>query len=160
MPTNSPPTGYHSVTPAIVVRDAAKAIEFYKKAFGAEEISRMKGPDGGVMHAEIKIGDSLIMLGDENPQWNVKSPLSTGGPTGSLHIYVDDADKAFDKAIRAGATVHAPMEDAFWGDRYGQVLDPFGHRWGIATRVRNLTPDEQQRAGEEWMAKQGQSVEA
>jgi uncharacterized glyoxalase superfamily protein PhnB len=152
MPAKSPPPGYHSVTPAIIVRGAARAIDFYKRAFGAEEISRMKAPDGSVAHAEIRIGDSVIMLGDENPDWGTSAPETLKGVTGSLHIYVDDADAAFNRAVKAGATVSAPMEDAFWGDRYGKITDPFGHQWGIATRTRELSPEEMQKAGEEWMA--------
>jgi PhnB protein len=147
------PKGYHSVTPAIVVRNAADAIEFYKKAFGAEEVDRMAGPDGSIMHAEIRIGDSLIMLGEENEQWGTKSPLSTNGIPSSLHIYVPDADAAFDRALRAGATVRYPLEDAFWGDRYGKVTDPFGHEWGIATRVKELSKEEMKKAADEWLAK-------
>ena len=150
MPKN-PPKGYHSVTPTITVRDAAKAIDFYKEAFGAEELDRMEGPDGSVMHAEIRIGDSIIMLGDENPAWGTKSPQTLGGVHGSLHIYVDDADAAFAKAVAAGCEPRYPMEDAFWGDRYGKVADPFGHEWGLGTRVKDLTPEETRKAAEAWM---------
>jgi uncharacterized glyoxalase superfamily protein PhnB len=160
MAKKSPPAGYHSITPALVVRDAPKAIDFYKEAFGAEEIARMPGPDGKIMHAEIKIGDSIIMLGEENPQWGALSPKSTNGSPGSLHIYVDDADAVYARALRAGAQTKMPLEDAFWGDRYGKVTDPFGHEWGIATRQKDLTPEQMQKAGEEWMAKfaQGQGA--
>lgn len=158
MSSTSIPAGYHSVTPAIVVRDAAKAIDFYKRAFGAEEISRMAGPDGSIMHAEIRIGDSLVMLGEENEQWGTRSPLSLGGVHGSLHIYVADADASFNRAIQAGATMRYPLEDAFWGDRYGKVTDPFGHEWGIATRVKELSPAEMEEAGREWMAKVAQQA--
>lgn len=147
----NPPKGYHSVTPAITVRDGAKAIDFYKEAFGAEEVERMEGPDGSIMHAEIRIGDSKIMLGGENPMWEMKSPLTLGGVHGSLHIYVDDADAAFARAIAAGCEVRQPLEDAFWGDRYGKVTDPFGHQWGIATRVKDLSAEEMRKAGEAWM---------
>jgi PhnB protein len=150
MPTN-PPKGYHSVTPGITVRDAAKAIDFYKEAFGAEELDRMEGPDGTIMHAEIRIGDSIIMLGEENPTWGTKSPQTLGGVHGTLHIYVDDADAAFAKAVAAGCETRFPLEDAFWGDRYGKVADPFGHEWGIATRVKELTPEETRKAAEAWM---------
>lgn len=150
------PTGYHSVTPAIVVRDAAAAIDFYTRAFGADELHRMTGPDGTIMHAEIRIGDSIIMLGEENAAWGTASPLSTNGNPGSLHLYVPDADAAFDRAVKAGATVSSPLEDAFWGDRYGKVKDPSGHEWGIAQRVREMTPEEMQRAGEEWMTQMAQ----
>ena len=154
------PAGYHSVTPAIVVRDAAAAIDFYKKAFGAEEIDRMAGPDGSIMHAEIRIGDSILMLGEENEQWGTKSPLSLNGVHGSLHIYVEDADAAFSRALEAGATVRYPLEDAFWGDRYGKVTDPFGHEWGLATRVKDMTKAEMEKAGQEWMAKAAQAMGA
>lgn len=147
------PKGYHSVTPTLIIRDAAAAIEFYKRAFGATQVSRMDGPDGKVMHAEIRIGDSIVMLGEENIEWGMKSPLSTDGLPASLHIYVEDADKAFERALEAGATSRYPLEDAFWGDRYGKVTDPFGHEWGLATRVRDLSDAEMQRAAQEWMAK-------
>jgi len=153
MSSSKLPAGYHTVTPAIVVRDANAAIDFYQRAFGADEVSRMAGPDGRIMHAEIRIGDSLIMLGEENEQWGTKSPLLTNGNHGSLHIYVENADAAFDRALKAGATVKYPLEDAFWGDRYGKVTDPFGHEWGIATRVKDLTDAEMKRAADEWMAK-------
>ncbi|GLC23859.1 VOC family protein [Roseisolibacter agri] len=161
MAASSTPTGYHSVTPSLIVRDAAKAIEFYKQAFGAEELSRMAGPGGAIMHAEIRIGDSIVMLGEENVEWGTKSPLSTDGNPGSLHLYVADADAAFQRALDAGATVRYPLEDAFWGDRYGKLTDPFGHEWGIATRQKEMTPEEMERAGAEWMAQQaaGQSAQ-
>ena len=159
MAAKSPPAGYHTVTPSIIVRGAAEAIEFYKRAFGAEEVSRMTGPDGTVMHAEIRIGDSTVMLGDENPQWGTLSPLSTNGLPGSLHLYVDDADAAFDRALRAGAKVRYPLEDAFWGDRYGKVTDPFGHEWGIATRVKELTPEEVRQGAEAWLARAAQAAQ-
>jgi uncharacterized glyoxalase superfamily protein PhnB len=145
------PAGYHSLTPAIIVRDAARAIEFYKRAFGAELIERMDGPDGKVMHAEIRVGDSVLMLGEENEEWGMRSPLSLGGSPSSLHMYVPDADAAVAKAIAAGAKERYPMEDAFWGDRYGKVTDPYGHEWGIATRVKNLSPAEMKQAAEAWM---------
>jgi PhnB protein len=147
----NPPKGYHTVTPGITVSDGAKAIEFYKEAFGAEEVDRMEGPDGSIMHAEIRIGDSTIMLGGENPMWGMKSPLTLGGVHGSLHIYVDDVDTAFARALDAGCEVAQPLEDAFWGDRYGKVTDPFGHQWGIATRVKELSKEEMRKAAEAWM---------
>ena len=156
--TTGVPAGYHAITPAIIVRDAARAIDFYKKAFGAEELVRMSGPDGTIVHAEIQIGDSRIMLGEENPQWGAISPQSTSAPTGSLHIYVPDVDAAFNRALDAGAVVHQPLADAFWGDRYGKVRDPFGHQWGLATRVKEMTPAEMDAAGREWMAQQAQAV--
>jgi PhnB protein len=160
MSSSKIPAGYHTVTPAIIVRDASAAIDFYKRAFGAEEVSRMPGPDGKIMHAEIRIGDSVVMLGEENEQWGTKSPLLTNGNPGSLHLYVDDADASFNRALEAGATVRYPLEDAFWGDRYGKVADPFGHEWGIATRVRNLSDSEMQAAADAWMAKAAQQMAA
>lgn len=137
------PEGFHTLTPYLIVRDADKAIEFYKKAFGAEEIHRMPGPDGkSVLHAELRVGDSPLMLTEENPQWNAQSPLTLNGTTQSVHIYVQDVDEAFQQAIAAGATEKAPIMDMFWGDRYGKLTDPFGHEWGIATHKQDLTPHE------------------
>jgi PhnB protein len=160
MSAKSPPAGYHTVTPSLIVRDAAQAIEFYKRAFGAEEVTRMPGPGGSIMHAEIRIGDSVVMLGEENAQWGTLSPLSTKGNPGSLHLYVDDADAAFARALAAGATTRYPLEDVFWGDRYGKVTDPFGHEWGIATHVRDVSPEEMQQAAAAWMAQQGSGAAA
>ena len=152
------PDGYHTVTPAIIVRGAKRAIEFYKRAFGAEEVTRMEGPDGSVMHAEIRIGDSVVMLGDENEQYGTRSPLSTNGTPGSLHLYVDDVDAVFARAVSEGAKVRMPIENAFWGDRYGKVTDPFGHEWGLATHIRDMTEDEVKQAAEQWMAQAGQQA--
>jgi PhnB protein len=149
--TKPTPSGYHTITPYLSVKDAAKAIEFYKRAFGAEETVRMPGPDGGVMHAEIRIGDSIIMLGDESPMGGCKSPQSLGGTTMGLHIYVKDVDAAFKKAVAAGAKVSMPLMDMFWGDRYGKLTDPFGHEWSIATHTKDLTPDEIERGAAEAM---------
>ena len=160
MAKSAAPPGYHSVTPALVVRDAAAAIDFYTRAFGAEEVDRMLGPDGSIMHAEIRIGDSVIMLGEENVQWGTRSPQSLGGVHGSLHIYVENVDASFERALEAGATLRYPLEDAFWGDRYGKVTDPFGHEWGIATRVKEMSHEEMEAAGKEWMAKAAQSTSA
>jgi uncharacterized glyoxalase superfamily protein PhnB len=136
------PQGYHTLTPYMTVREAARAIEFYKKAFGAVEKVVMKGPDGKIMHAELRIGDSLFMLADEFPEYGSMSPLSTGGSGMGLHIYVEDVDSAFDRAIGAGATIDMPVSDMFWGDRYGKLADPFGHKWSIATHKRDLSPAE------------------
>lgn len=151
------PKGYHTLTPYLTVRDAIRAIQFYKDAFGAEEIGVMKGPDGKVMHAEIRIGDSLVMLGDESPQFGALSPLSIGGSGMGLHVYVEDVDSAFDRAIKAGGTVEMPVTDMFWGDRYGKLTDPFGHKWSIATRKRNMTSEEIEEGQKEFM-KQMQSA--
>jgi PhnB protein len=136
------PDGYHTLTPYITVRDAARAIEFYKQAFGAVEKGVMKGPDGKVMHAELRIGDSLFMLADEFPQYGSLSPLSTGGSGMGLHIYVEDVDSAFDRAVKAGAKTEMPVTDMFWGDRYGKLADPFGHKWSIATHKRDMSREE------------------
>lgn len=157
------PAGYHSLTPAIIVRDAAGAIEFYQRAFGAEVVERMEGPDGKIMHAELRFGDSVLMMGEENEEWGMRSPLSLGGSASSLHMYVPDADAAVARAIKAGAKERYPMEDAFWGDRYGKVTDPYGHEWGIATRVKNLTPAEMKKAADAFMkeaAKKAQTAGA
>ena len=152
MTTHSAPAGYQSITPALVVRNAHRAIDFYKQAFGAEEVSRMPGPDGKIMHAELRIGDSVFMLGEENAAWGALSPLSTNGNPGSLHLYVPDADAAYEHALASGCEVRMPIEDAFWGDRYAKVRDPFGHEWGIATRVKDLTPEQTMQAMNDWMA--------
>lgn len=151
-PAISPiPEGYHTITPYIVVNGAAEAIEFYKRAFGAIEIDRAYSPDGKkIMNASIQIGDSRIMLNDEFPEMSCKGPLSLGGSPFNLHLYVEDADAVFNQAVAAGATVTMPIDDAFWGDRYGAVTDPFGHHWGIATRKRVMTPDDLKQLAEDW----------
>jgi len=139
------PKGYHIVTPTIVVRGAANAIEFYKKAFGAKELSRMDGPGGKILHAEIKIGDSIVMINDEFPEMGSTSPESVGGISASLMIYTKDVDGLFNQALAAGAKVTMPVADQFWGDRYGRVKDPFGHDWQLATRKENLSAKEMAR---------------
>jgi PhnB protein len=136
------PEGYRTVTPHIVVRGAAEAIEFYKNAFGAVEDARMPGPDGKLMHAQITIGDSIVMLADEFPEWGAVGPLTVGGSSVTLHLYVEDCDAAFNRAVEAGATAKMAPNDAFWGDRYGQLVDPFGHVWSVATHVKDVTLDE------------------
>jgi len=145
MTVQAVPTGYHTLTPYMTVRDAARAIEFYKQAFGAVERGAMKGPDGKVMHAELLIGDSIVMLADEQPQFGALSPQSTGGAGMGLHIYVEDVDSAFDRAVQAGAKVEMPVGDMFWGDRYGKLADPFGHKWSIATHKADLSAEEMER---------------
>ena len=148
------PEGFHTLTPHLIVQDASEAIEFYKRAFSAEEIVRMPGPDGSsVMHAELKIGDSIIMLASENPEWGTKGPQALGGTPVTLHLYVENVDTAFDQAISAGATEKMPVDDTFWGDRYGQVADPFGHTWSIATHTQDLTPEEINAGAQEFFAK-------
>lgn len=137
------PDGYGTVTPTITVHEAAKAIEFYKKAFDAQEIFRFPSPDGKtIMHAEIKIGNSIVMLNDEFPQMNCRSPQSIGGTGSSIFLYVNDADATFNKAVSAGAKPLVPLMDAFWGDRFGSIQDPFGHVWSIATHKKDMTPEE------------------
>jgi PhnB protein len=136
------PDGYHTVTPYFTVRNAAAALEFYKTAFGAVEVMRFEMPGGGVCHAEIQIGDSKLMLGDENPDFGNKSPQTLGGTPGGLCIYVEDCDAVFEKALATGATVMKPMEDQFYGDRSGTVIDPFGHAWTIATHKEDVSLDE------------------
>jgi uncharacterized glyoxalase superfamily protein PhnB len=146
------PNGYHSVTPTLTIKGASEAIEFYKKAFDAKEIHRFPGLDGkSIMHAEIRIGDSAIMLCDEMPQMGCLSPTSIGGPSGSIYLYVNDADSVFNKAISVGAKPMMPMMDGFWGDRVGALTDPFGHRWTVATRKKEMTVEEIQKAGAEFM---------
>ncbi len=152
---NPVPKGYHTVTPGLAVRDAARAIEFYKTAFGAREKMRMPGPDGRtVMHAELQIGDSHIMVGEEMPQMGHPSPQALNGTPVSLYVYVKNVDKAFEQAIRAGATPVMPVADMFWGDRSGQLKDPFGHSWGLATRKQNLSSSQMKKAAERWFASQ------
>jgi PhnB protein len=136
------PSGYHTVTASLIVRDAAAAIEFYKKALGAEERMRMATPDGRIGHAELKIGDSLIFLADEVPGMSCKSPQSLGGTANNLFLYVEDVDKSFQRAADAGVQVTMPVSDMFWGDRFGSFMDPFGHSWSMATHVEDLSPQE------------------
>ena len=150
------PDGYHVVTPYLTVRNAAQAIDFYKKAFGAEQTVRMDSPDGKVMHAEIRIGDSVIMLGDENPQMGSNSPQTLGGTTAGLVIYSENVDQAFDRAVKAGAKSLSPPADMFWGDRYGQLVDPFGHKWSLGQHIRDVSPEEMAKAQETWMKQQQQ----
>lgn len=142
------PEGMHSVTPHLVCAGAADAIGFYKQAFGAVELARMAGPDGKLMHAEIRIGNSVLMLADEFPEWGSIGPKTLKGSPVVIHLYVEDADAIYTQATAAGATVIMPLQDMFWGDRYGQVEDPFGHRWSIATHVRDVSPEEMQKAAQ------------
>jgi uncharacterized glyoxalase superfamily protein PhnB len=147
------PEGYHTLTPFLIVRNAARAIEFYKQAFGAQERGVAKGPDGKVMHAELKIGDSVIMLSDEYPEFGSLSPQSVGGSPMGLHIYIENVDAAFDRAVKAGAQVEMPVMDQFWGDRYGKLKDPFGHKWSIATHVKDMSADEMKRSMDDALSK-------
>lgn len=135
------PKGYHSITSVLTCRDAAKAIDFYKKAFGAEEVMRSTSPDGKVSHAELKIGNSLIFVNDEFPGMNLSHPTS-GAPPYGIFLYTPDVDAVFARAVAAGANVEMPLEDMFWGDRFAKITDPFGHQWSLAMRVEDLTREE------------------
>ena len=146
------PTGFHTLTPHLTVRDADKALEFYKNALGAEVLGMARMPNGKVMHASLRIGDSMLMLNEEMPEYGGLSPLSLGGTGVTIHIYTDNVDQAFDRAVSAGAQVKMPLMDQFWGDRYGMVADPFGHKWSLATHVNDMSPEEMQRAQDEAMA--------
>ena len=148
------PAGLHTVTPQLTFRESARAIEFYKQAFGAQELMRMPGPDGkGIWHAEIRIGDSVVYLSDEMPQSPVAAPSPTHKPTAIVQLYVADCYAVFQAALQAGARVTMPLADMFWGDRYGLVTDPFGQVWGIATHVKDVSPEEMAKAGREFAAK-------
>jgi len=150
------PEGFNTVNIYLVVADAGEAIDFYQKAFGAEPGFRMRGPDGeSTMHAELRIGNSTIMLTEENPQWGMQSPETLGGSPASIHLYVDDCDAIYQRALDAGCTVAAPLMDAFWGDRYGKVKDPFGHEWGIATHKEDVPPEEMERRAAQWFSQMG-----
>jgi PhnB protein len=154
MPAKPVPDGYHTLTPFLTIRDAARAIEFYQEAFGAELRGGVaKGPDGKVMHAELMFGDSIIMISDEFPAYGALSPQSVGGSSSGLHIYLDGVDAAFDRAVKAGAKVDMPVMDQFWGDRYGKLTDPFGHKWSIATHVKDLSDEEMKKAMDDAMSK-------
>lgn len=138
------PDGMHSITPYIICAGASEAIEFYKKAFNAIEVMRLPGPDGKLMHASVQIGDSQLMLAEENPQWGALGPKTLKGSPITIHLQVENADETMAQAVAAGAKITMPIADMFWGDRYGQVEDPFGHRWAIATHTRDVTPQEMQ----------------
>jgi PhnB protein len=152
MATKPIPEGYSTVSPYLAVDGAAEAIEYYKKAFGAEETVRMNAPDGKIGHAELKIGDSHVMLSDPFPQASTTPPKELGGTSASIFMYVEDVDAVVQKAVDAGATVTMEVEDQFWGDRFGTITDPFGHLWSIATHVEDLTPEEIEERGKAAMA--------
>ena len=158
MAVQTTPLGYHSVTPYLIVDNATKALEFYQKALNATELYRLPLlGDKGVQkigHAEIKIGDSQVMLSDESPEMNARSPKSLGGTPASLMIYVDDVDKAFDQAVTAGAKAERPVENQFWGDRTGTIIDPFGHKWTLGTHIEDVPQEQLQKRMEEWSKKQ------
>jgi uncharacterized glyoxalase superfamily protein PhnB len=142
-PASKPiPDGMHSLTPHLVCSGAAKAIDFYTRAFGAVEEMRLPGPDGKLIHAMVRIGDSPLMLIDEMPDWGALGPKSLKGSPVTIHLQVEDVDATVARAVAAGATLTMPVEDAFWGDRYGQLEDPFGHRWSVATHLRDMSEEE------------------
>ena len=136
----------HSVTPHLVCAGAADAIEYYKKAFGAEEVARLPGPQGKIMHAMLRIGDSAVMLADEMPDWGSVGPKALKGSPVTIHLYVQNADEFVARAAKAGAKVTMPVEEQFWGDRYGKLEDPFGHHWSVGTHVRDVSREEMQKA--------------
>lgn len=147
------PDGFHNVTPSLVVQDASRAIDFYKAAFGAEAKHVHRTPGGRVMHAELHIGDSIVMLSDEFPGGTCKAPASGGSTSATIHLYLENADETFNRSVSAGAAAIMPMMDAFWGDRYGQIRDPFGHVWSIAVHKEDISDKEVEKRGKEFMAK-------
>ncbi len=151
MAAKTTPAGYHTLTSYLTVRNGNDAIEFYKKAFGAELTLKLTMPDGSLAHAEMKVGDSHFMIGDENPDWGNKSPLTLGGSPTGLMIYSDDCDAMFAQALAAGATVERPVMDQFYGDRSGTVVDPSGHKWTLGTHVEDVPNADMQRRMDEWM---------
>lgn len=150
------PQGFRTVTPYLTVNDAARALDFYKRAFGAQEVMRMDGPDGKIGHAEIKIGDSMIMIADEMTGNNNRSPRSLGGTTGGIFLYVENADTTFNQAVSAGAEVEAPLADMFWGDRYGRLKDPFGYSWSVGTHKEDVAPAEMAKRMKDAAVQKGQ----
>jgi PhnB protein len=140
------PDGMHSITPHLVCAGAADAIAFYKKAFNAVEKARIPGPDGKLIHGSVQIGDSVVMLVDESPEWGMLGPKALKGSPVTIHLYVENADATVAQAVAAGAKVTMPLADMFWGDRYGVLEDPFGHHWSVATHIRDATPEEMQQA--------------
>jgi PhnB protein len=154
------PDNFHTATPSLVVRNAAKAIDFYKKAFGAEELMRMPSPDGKIMHAEIKIGDSIIFLSDEIPNMGGKAPESVGAYTGGIYLYVPDVDEVFQRAVDAGGKPTGSVNDMFWGDRVGHFVDPFGHAWTVSTHVADLTEVEMEKGAQDFYAQMAQKKTA
>jgi len=143
------PEGMHTVTPHLICAGAADAIEFYKKAFGAVELTRMPGPDGKIMHASIRIGDSVVMLNEEMPEWGSFGPKHLKGSPVTIHLYVENVDAVFEQAVRTGAKITMPIDDMFWGDRYGKLEDPFGHQWSVGTHMRDPSLEEMQKAMEQ-----------
>jgi PhnB protein len=147
------PKGYHSITPYLVVKDARKAIDYYRQAFGAQEIARMDGPEGKIAHAELRIGDSMLMLADEMPGSGNRAPSSLGGSPVGIMLYVDNVDNVYRQATAAGAKADQQPADMFWGDRYGKLTDPFGHSWSLATHIEEVAPEEMKKRMKEAMSK-------
>jgi PhnB protein len=153
MATKAIPDGYHSITPYLIVKGAAAAIDFYKRALGATELMRMPTPDGRIGHAELRIGNSPIMLADEHPEMGHRGPHSLGGAAVSLVVYVEQVDEVFKRAVASGAKELQPIKDQFYGDRSGTLQDPFGHTWTVATHIEDVPPDELRRRAEKFMQK-------
>lgn len=160
MPVKAIPEGFHTATPYLVVKDAAKAIDYYKKVLGAQEIMRMPMPDGTIGHAEIRIGDSVIMLGEESERNVSKSPQTLGGTSGGVMLYLENVDATFKQAVDAGSKTVMPPMDMFWGDRYGQFIDPFGQVWSVATHKEDVTPAEMDRRAQAFYAQMAQKKTA
>lgn len=160
MPVSKIPPGFHTVTPSLIVRNGAQAIDFYKKALGAEEIMRMEGPDGKIGHAEIKIGDSIVFITDESQAMGTKSPQTLGGTASNLYLYIEDVDSAFKRAVDAGGKATMPVTDMFWGDRFGQFVDPYGHTWGLSTHVEDVSEEETERRAADFYAQMAQRKSA
>lgn len=156
-PVRAIPEGYHSISPSLTCKDAARAIEFYKSVFGATEIMRMPGPGGIIMHAELRIGDSVIFVNDEVPGIAV-APAPDGTPSSYLFLYTEDVDAVYNRAVSMGSKVAMPLENMFWGDRYGKVMDPFGHQWGLAQHVEDVAPAEMKRRQEDMAAKMAKAA--
>ena len=154
---NPIPAGYRSITPYLTIRGAAQAIDYYKKVFGAEELSRMPSPDGRIGHAELKIGDSMIMLSDEFPEMGNHSAQALGGTPVGIMLYVDNVDAVFERAVAAGATVKVPLADQFWGDRFGRLTDPFGNDWSLACHIEDVSPEEMERRAAAAFSKEKQN---
>lgn len=155
-PVRPIPQGYHTLTPYLTVQNAKSAIEFYTKALGAKEIMRMQGPNGRIGHAELKIGDSILMVADEMPRSNTRAPQSLNGSTAGMFVYVENVDSFFDRAVAAGAKPVARPENQFWGDRFGSFTDPYGHVWSVATHIEDVPPQEMERRAKEAMSKMEQ----
>lgn len=151
------PEGFHTITPSIVCKNAANAIDFYKAVFHAKEISRMPGPGGSIGHAELQIGDSRLMLSDEFPGM-ATAPAPNSPPSSYLFVYSENVDALFDRAVKAGAKVEMPLQNQFWGDRYGKIQDPFGHRWGLAQHIEEVSPAEMERRSAAWVAQMSKAA--